>query len=49
MLRLKIVKSAAKEEAIAAAAANEDDKDEDEDVAADKGGKGDAGSFGVSG
>ncbi len=38
MLRLKIVKSAAKEEAIAAAAtANEDD---DEDVAANEGGKG---------
>jgi hypothetical protein len=37
MLRLKIIKSAAKEEAIAAATANEDD---DEDVAADEGGKG---------
>ena len=38
MLQLKIVKSVAKEEAIAAAAANEDDN-EDEDFAADKGGK----------
>ncbi len=37
MLRLKIVKSAAEEEAIATAAA---DEDEDEDVAADEAGKG---------
>ena len=37
MLRLKIIKSAAEEEAIAAAAA---DKDNDEDVVADEGGKG---------
>jgi hypothetical protein len=37
MLRLKIVKSMAEEEAITAAAADEDD---DEDVAADEGGKG---------
>ncbi|KAL3778102.1 hypothetical protein ACHAW5_004096 [Stephanodiscus triporus] len=38
MLRLKIVKSAAEEEAIAAASAA--NKDNDEDVAADEGGKG---------
>ena len=37
MLRLKIVKSAAEEEAIATATANEDD---DKDLAANDGGKG---------